>query len=137
VSLVLDNSVALAWCFEAEQTPPAMEVLGRVARDGAVAPMLWPLEAQNGLLMAVRRQRLDMARMAEIVGFLRDLPIALDQETADRAWRETAALAANHGLTVYDTTYLELAMRRGLPLATTDRTLRAAAEKVGVSLLGQ
>lgn len=137
MSLVLDNSVALAWCFEAEQTPPVMEVLDRIVRDGAVAPLLWPLEAQNGLLMAVRRQRLDMARMAEIVGLLRDLPIALDGETADRVWRETATLAAHHGLTVYDAAYLELALRRGLPLATTDRSLRAAAEKAGVSLLGQ
>jgi predicted nucleic acid-binding protein len=135
LSLVLDNSVALAWCFEDEQTPPIMALLDRVAESGAVAPLLWPLEAQNGLLSAERRRRLDAARRAEMARLLRALPIALDHETAAQAWTDTAALAARHGLSVYDAAYLELALRRGLPLATTDGALRAAATAAGVALL--
>jgi predicted nucleic acid-binding protein len=135
VSFVLDNSVALAWCFEDEQTPELMALLDRLVETGAVAPSLWPLEAQNGLLMAERRSRLDAARRAELARLVRDLPITLDGETAAQACTETVALADRHGLSVYDASYLELAKRRGLPLATADRPLRAAAVASGAALL--
>lgn len=135
MSFVLDNSVALAWCFEDEQTPELMALLDRVTEAGAVAPMLWPLEAQNGLLMAERRKRLDAAKRAELSRLLQDLPIALDMETARQAWTGAADLAARYGLSVYDASYLEVALRRGLPLATTDRALRSAAGASGVALL--
>lgn len=135
MSFVLDNSVALAWCFEDEQTPDLLGLLDRVAESGAIAPMLWPLEAQNGLLMAERRRRLDAAKRAELAGLLRGLPIALDEETADQAWTDTIRLAERFGLSVYDASYLELAQRRGLPLATTDRALRGAAKELGVELV--
>lgn len=59
MSCVLDNSVALAWCFEDEQTPAVMALLDRIAETGAVAPQLWPIEALNGLLTAERRGRID------------------------------------------------------------------------------
>ncbi len=135
MSFVLDNSVALAWCFEDEQTPELLALLDRVTEAGAVAPMLWPLEAQNGLLMAERRKRLDAAKRAELSRLLRDLPITLDLETAQQAWTDAADFAARFGLSVYDASYLELALRRGLPLATTDRALRSAAAASGVALL--
>lgn len=93
MSLVLDNSVALARCFEDEQTPAVMAVLDRVAETGAVAPQLWPLEALNVLIVAERRRRIDAAKRQMLAGFLRDLPVTLDTETADRAWETTAALA--------------------------------------------
>ncbi len=135
MSFVLDNSVALAWCFEDEQTPALMALLDRVAAQGAVAPLLWPLEAQNGLLMAERRRRLDAAKRTELAELLRGLPISLDGETAGQAWTATIELADRFGLSVYDATYLEVAQRRRLPLASTDRALRAAAAAAGVALL--
>ncbi|PWS38697.1 hypothetical protein DFH01_05390 [Falsiroseomonas bella] len=135
MSFVLDNSVALAWCFEDEQTPELLALLDRVTEAGAVAPMLWPLEAQNGLLMAERRKRLDAAKREELSRLLRDLPITLDEDTARQAWTDAADLATRFGLSVYDASYLELALRRGLPLATTDRGSRSAAEASGVALL--
>jgi predicted nucleic acid-binding protein len=136
LSFVLDNSVALAWCFEDEQTPAVMELLDRMAETGASAPLLWPLEALNGLLAAERRRRLDVARRAALVGFLRDLPITLDPDTADRAWEATARLAERHRLSVCDAACLELAERRRLPLAARDPDLRAAAVAEGVRILG-
>ena len=136
MSFVLDNSVALAWCFEEEQTPAVMALLDRVAEHGAVAPLLWPLEALNGLLVAERRQRLDAARRARLTGFLRALPVVLDSETAERAWAASAALAERFRLSVYDACYLELAQRRRLPLATLDRPLRDAAASLGIEALG-
>ena len=133
---MLDNSVALAWCFEDEQTPAIMELLERVAATGARAPLLWPLEALNGLLVAERRRRLDPSRRARLAGFLRDLPIALDLDTAERAWEATARLAERFTLTIYDAAYLELAQRRRLPLASLDQDLRAAATAMDMEVLG-
>ncbi|MCA3390244.1 MAG: type II toxin-antitoxin system VapC family toxin [Roseomonas sp.] len=135
MSFVLDNSVALAWCFEDEQSPPIMALLDRVVATGAMAPLLWPLEALNGLLVAERRHRLDAAKRAELAGLLRALPITLDDETADKSWVATLRLAERFTLSVYDATYLELAQRRRLPLASKDRALRNAAAALGVEVL--
>jgi len=86
VSFVLDNSVALTWCFEDERTPVTTALLERVGEVGALAPGLWPLEALNGLLIAERRGRLDSPQR-------RRLPLA----TLDRDLR---AAATALGLTV-------------------------------------
>lgn len=136
MSLVLDASVALAWCFEDEQTAAVMALLDRVAEAGGVAPLLWPLEALNGLLAAERRRRIPSATRATLAAFLRDLPITLDGDTAERAWDATARLAAQFQLTVYDAAYLELAQRRRLPLASLDHDLRTAATASGIDVLG-
>jgi predicted nucleic acid-binding protein len=136
VSFVVDNSVALAWCFEDEHTQPVMDLLDRVAETGAIAPSLWPLEALNGLLMAERRKRLDSKRRQRLAGFLRSLQVTLDSETADQAWTATARLADRHRLTLYDAAYLELAQRRKLPLATLDLDLIKAGKALGMILLG-
>jgi predicted nucleic acid-binding protein len=136
LSFVLDNSVALAWCFEDEHTPAIMALLDRVTETGAVAPMLWPLEALNGLLAAQRRRRLDAERRAQLAALLHALPVTIDTETADRGWTATAELAERFGLSVYDAAYLELALRRRLPLATLDKSLRMAAVAGGVEVLG-
>jgi predicted nucleic acid-binding protein len=135
MSFVVDNSVALAWCFEDEQTTEIMGLLDRVAENGAIAPQLWPIEALNGLLTAERRGRIGAAVRQQLAGFLRELPISIDDETASRTWFATAQLAELHALTAYDATYLGLALRLGLPLATSDKPLIAAARRAGVALL--
>ena len=135
MSFIVDNSVALAWCFEEEQTPEVMSLLDRVAETGAVAPQLWPIEALKGLLSAERRGRIDPKRRQRLMGFLQDLPITLDDETVPRLWTDTARLAEQHRLTAYDAAYLELAVRLRLPLATGDKALIAAAGNEGVALL--
>jgi predicted nucleic acid-binding protein len=135
MTFVIDNSVALAWCFEDEQTAGILALLDRVIDTGAVAPQLWPLEAVNGLLTAERRGRISRTARQRLGGFLADLPIQIDDETAGRMWSATAPLAERHGLTAYDATYLELATRLGLPLATSDTALIAAARVAGVTLL--
>jgi predicted nucleic acid-binding protein len=136
LTLVLDNSVALAWCFEDEQTPAIMDLLDRVAESGASAPLLWPLEAMNGLFVAERRRRIDQRKRTTLAAFLRDLPIRLDTETAEKAWEATSRVAEQHKLTAYDAAYLELALRRKLPLASVDRDLCRAAAVMGVQVLG-
>jgi predicted nucleic acid-binding protein len=136
VSFVLDNSVALTWCFEDERTPATTALLEGVAESGALAPGLWPLEAMNGLLVAERRGRLDTSRRHRMVSFLRALPISLDDETANQAWTATMRLAERFALSAYDAAYLELAQRHRLPIASLDRDLRAAATALGLTVLG-
>ncbi|MHB8624253.1 MAG: type II toxin-antitoxin system VapC family toxin [Sulfuricaulis sp.] len=97
MSFVVDNSVALAWCFEDEHTQPIIDLLDHVAETGAVAPSLWPLEVLNGLLMAERRKRLNRKCRQRLAGFLRDRPVTLDTETADQAWTATIRLAERYG----------------------------------------
>jgi predicted nucleic acid-binding protein len=134
-ALVLDCSVTLAWLLADEQPAAAAQVLDQVVEEGAIAPGLWPLEVGNALLVAERRGRLSSWNRTQALQGLAGLPIEIDGETAGRAWRETLALAETHRLTLYDATYLELALRRSLPLATFDAAMRAAAVTAGVPLL--
>jgi predicted nucleic acid-binding protein len=136
MSFVLDNSVALTWCFEDERTPATTALLEQVGQSGALAPMLWPLEALNALLVGERRGRLDAAKRRALAGFLAALPVKLDDETAGQAWTATADLAERFNLSSYDAAYLELAHRRNLPLASLDRELRTAAGALGLTVLG-
>ncbi|MFO1155721.1 MAG: type II toxin-antitoxin system VapC family toxin [Rhodospirillales bacterium] len=134
-ALVLDCSVTLGWLLADEQPAAAAQILDLVAEKGAMAPGLWPLEVGNALLVAERRGRLSSRNRTQALQGLAGLPIEIDDETAGRAWRETLALAEAHNLTLYDAAYLELALRRSLPLATFDTALRTAAVKAGVPLL--
>jgi predicted nucleic acid-binding protein len=67
------------------------------------------------------------------------LEIEVDQaeDGALLAFDRILPIARAHRLTVYDALYLELAGRRGLPLATLDRELAAAARSVGIEILGE
>ena len=135
MSFVLDASTTLAWAIEDERNALAVAVLERLAGEKAEVPSHWALEVANGLLVAMRRKRLiDDARL-DALARLGELPIHADDETAIRAGHETTAIAVRFGLSVYDAAYLELAIRRRLPLATLDRALEAAAQATGVELL--
>lgn len=136
MSLVVDASLTLAWYFEDERTPAVDDLLDRVVREGAIVPSLWRLEVVNGLQVAIRRRRIDAAYRDRALQQLGLLPITVDAETVTRAWTTTLGLADRFGLTIYDATYLELAQRRALPLATLDRALRSAGRALGISLLG-
>ena len=132
---VLDCSVAVAWLFEDEARPETDALLDRTMENGALVPGLWRLEVGNVLSQAERRRRIDASKVASYVDVLAQLPIATDTETEERALRETLALARREHLTTYDAAYLEIAMRRGVPLATLDKALIRAARRVGVDTL--
>ncbi len=134
-AFVIDCSVAVTWCFEDEATPASDGLLDRLGEESAAAPAIWPLELGNVLVMAERRGRIDAAQLAEFVALVRDLPVAIDQEASERALDEVLALARAEKLTTYDASYLELAMRLGVPLATQDRELRHAAVRLGTPVL--
>ncbi len=134
-ALVLDASAALAWCFVEERTPASQQLLDRVAREGAVVPPLWHLEVGNILHAAERHARATIAQVADAIGSLARLPIATDQADAAQRARESLALARQHRLSVYGACYLDLALRRALPLATLDEALQRAARETGVELI--
>lgn len=135
MSLVLDASVAIAWCFHDQHTPALLTLFREVVEAGAEAPSHWPLEVANTLLMAQRRKRTDSESRDRYLGMLRDLPVTLDAATADQAWGATALLAERHRLSIHDAAYLELALRRDLTLATLDEGLRKAAKQAGVGVV--
>lgn len=137
MNLVLDGSVTLAWCFADETTPAIDALMLRVAREGATAPAIWRLEVANGLRSAMRRGRVTKETRDGHLADLRDMNIESDPETDRFAWSTTLRLADRHGLTPYDASYLELALRLNLPLASLDRALRDAAQAEGVPLLGK
>ena len=134
--LVIDSSVAIAWCFPDEQDTYSQSVLDALASEQAIVPDLWHLEVANTLIVGERRKRSTQANTVTWLGFLASLPIAVDEETKPHAFGNTLSLAREHNLSAYDAAYLELAMRRGLPLATLDDKLKTAAQTVGVSLHG-
>lgn len=133
---VVDNSTVMAWCFEDETSEYAEEVLHSLRDVEAIAPAVWPLEVGNVLLVAERSKRITQATSARFVELLNDLPIVVESEDPSRALREVITLARELGLTTYDASYLDLAMRLALPLATQDKKLIAAAKACGVERLG-
>lgn len=135
MSLVVDSSVTLAWCFEDEQSPDAMAVLRRVTETGARVPSHWALEVANGLRTALRRNRITAENRTLRFAMLAKLPIRTDRRTNEIAWTTTVALSDRLGLTVYDAAYLELASRLRLPIATLDQELTRAAQREGIPLL--
>jgi len=133
---VLDASMTLAWCFADEATTHTEAVLDRLANGvEAVAPALWPFEVANALLVAERRKRITTAQVTSVLQRIMDLPIRLDAPQTRTAFFQILFLARQQRLTEYDAAYLELAMREGLPLATLDDQLRAAAKAAGIELL--
>lgn len=136
MSLVLDCSLALAWFFEDESTAETDALMARAGVQGVVVPALWWLEVANGFQMAVRRQRVTRDYRDASLATLASLAIETESGDERRLWAALLPLADRHRLTAYDAAYLELAMRRDLPLATLDRALRAAAQEERVELLG-
>jgi len=135
VSLVIDSSAILAWVYSEETTEAVTEIFLRLKERGGWVPALWRLEVANVLQMNVRRGRHDTAFRDAALADLALLPISTDSETDRQACGTTLRLAERYRLTVYDAAYLELAQRRGMPLATLDRELRDAAFAEGVILL--
>jgi len=132
---VLDTSTTMTWCFDDEMTPATDALLDQLRTTGAVVPVVWSLEVANALLVAERRDRITSSEATRLAHLLQSLPIAIDADGATSVFGAVVDLAREHNLSSYDASYLELAMRQGLPLATHDARLQAAATRAGISLL--
>ena len=106
-----------------------------VKHPPALVPAHWPIEIMNALVTAVRRGRIDRDRVARFVRDLAALRISIEPPRSLTVWERVIGVALSYRLTVYDATYLELAERSGLPLATLDDDLRNAAFAAGVALV--
>ena len=132
MSFVVDASVTAAWCFSDESQALADAALDELRKHGAVAPAIWWFEVRNLLIIGERRGQIDLQGTAVFLRDLAGLHITID---ADLDEAVVLTLARDHRLTVYDAAYLELATRAGLPLATLDRSLAAAARRAGIAPL--
>lgn len=130
---VLDNSVVAGWFFADQTTPYTEAIAQRLLADTAWAPAIWELEATNVLRSACLRQRLNAQRAQQALVSLSQLPIEVDRHAVARS--ELLALALRFGLSTYDAAYLELALRKQLPLATKDVALAEAALAAGVGVV--
>ena len=130
---VLDASVVGSWCFPDESHPNAEAAFRRIADETAFVPSLLWFELRNVLLMGERRNRLSEVQTARFLKYIGELPIQVDHDPDDGL---VLSLARTHRLSVYDAAYLELAQRKGLPLATLDNALINAARVERVPLVG-
>jgi predicted nucleic acid-binding protein len=136
MTFTLDCSVAMTWFFEHDASPLTDKLLSALAgTDMAIVPQHWLLEITNVLLAAEAAKKKKPAESMEFLALLGQLPIETDAETGHYAATVTMALGRKHRLTSYDAAHLELAMRRGVALATLDKNLRKAAALEGVPVL--
>lgn len=129
---VVDNSIVMSWCFNDERNDYADAILESLETCDALVPAIWPLEVGNVLLVAERKKRLSEASVIRFLTIVNNLPITVEQETPERMLKEIISLARAYGLSTYDASYLDLAMRLGLPLATQDTSLMMAAKQCKV-----
>ena len=135
MAFVLDCSVTMAWIFQDEATEATDRLRDDLVETFASVPALWPVETANVLLVATRRGRIAHHEWPSIRTYLDALPIEVDPVSLSRTWGAALDLAHVHRISVYDATYLELARRLRLPLATLDAELRAAARSADVDVL--
>lgn len=133
--IVIDASVALAWCLKDEASDFADGILERVIADGASAPAHWPLEVANGIRSAERRGRIDEDDVANVGQMLDRLGIEVVPVELTTAMWSILDTARTHDLSAYDAAYLDLARFRAVSLATLDDRLRKACESAGVGLV--
>lgn len=131
--IVVDASIAIAWCLGDEADEYAERMLDRVARETAIAPAHWPIEVANGLRTAERRGRLNADELGRAGKLLNDLGVEIVPVELSTALLALDA-ARTHDLSAYDAVYLDLALFRGLPLATLDGPLATACRNAGVEL---
>ena len=132
--IVIDASVALAWCFPDEASEYADGVL--VALDGrtAMVPAIWSLEITKALLVGERRKRIRQPEVRRFVELLKGLSILEDGQPFADTVSNILPLAREHDLSAYDAAYLDVAVRHGAPLATLDKALQKAGRAAGVKI---
>jgi predicted nucleic acid-binding protein len=135
-AFVLDCSIAMAWLFHDKAMPKTTVLLNRLATETALVPAWWFIEITNVLAIAERRGRITPTQSDAFIADLNRLGIERDDGAPDRAFTHLLALCRAHRLTSYDAIYMDLAIRRTLPLATLDNDLRRTAKRLGVKILG-
>ncbi len=134
--VVVDASVALAWCFPDEASDYAEAVLIALFDRQILVPAVWPLEVTNAIAVAERRKRITQPEVRRFVELLEALTIQEDSLPLAGSVSNILPLIREYSLSAYDASYLELALRRGASLTTQDGGLERAARKAGVEIFG-
>lgn len=137
MDFVLDNSVSMRWLLETPKVSDqkyAEKVLMSLSDVDSVVPNLWHLEVSNVLLGAEKRADINIGDSEGFIIQIENLPIYVDPLTANQAFSRIISIARSYKLSTYDASYLELAIREGVPLATLDGDLRKAAKKAKVDI---
>lgn len=135
-SHVVDSSMFGPLFFEDKKDELFGELPELISGEHCIVPQHWHLEVTNQILSGLRRKRMTDKMAEQSVAQIELFPITVDDLTAQRI-SESYSLASNHGLTVYDAAYLELAIRRRMPIVTYDKALRKAALAENVAVLPQ
>ena len=131
-AIVVDASVALAWCFPDEASNYADSVLVAIETQTLIVPAIWAVEIANALLVGERRKRIRQPDVRRFVELLKDLNIAEDAQAVADTVNNIFPLAQKYRLSAYDAAYLDVAVRRDIPLATLDGDLQKAALAAGI-----
>jgi predicted nucleic acid-binding protein len=132
--VVVDASVALAWCFPDEGSNEADNVLLALDSLSILVPAIWSLEVTNGILVGERSKRLHQPEIQRFSTLLQNLSIIQDAQSAEENLTNVLPLAREYGLSAYDAAYLEISLRHGAPLATLDQKLMKAARRAGARI---
>jgi predicted nucleic acid-binding protein len=135
--VVVDASVALAWCFPDEASEYADAVLVALKGQAVVVPAVWGFEIANAMLAGERRKRLKQPEILRFLALLEGLPILQDGQAVSKNVSKVLPLARDYDISTYDAAYLELSIRHGVPLATLDAKLRKAAQRAGVRVFAR
>jgi predicted nucleic acid-binding protein len=133
--IVIDASAAISWCFDDENDAASQKLLERVLANGAIVPSLWHLEVCNSLLIGEIKGRISIDNIIEQFKNFANMPIEVDLQTSEAAWGAIARIAMDYKLTSYDAAYVELAQRHSLDLATRDKAMIKAAQKLNIEVV--
>ena len=135
IEFILDCSISISWVLVDEDDDYANSILDLMTDATAFVPEIWSLEVVNTLLVAERRNRMTIEKSEQAIKLLQSLPIVIDTLTSSQAFQQTLKLGREQSLASYDAAYLELALRKNLPLATNDNRLIEAAKRCQVRLM--
>ena len=132
--IVIDASVALAWCFPDEASDYADSVLLALENETAIIPAIWAVEVANALLVGERRKRIRQPEIRRFVDLLKNLSVVEDRQPFADTVSNVLPLAREHNLSAYDAAYLDVAVRHEIPLASLDHALRKACTTAGIRI---
>ena len=135
--IVIDASVALAWCFPDEASDYADDILVALEGHPILVPTLWPIEITNALLVAERRKRIKQSAIRQFVELLNGLTVVMTSQSVTESVSNILPLAREYSLSAYDAAYLDVALRHGAPLATLDNNLQKAGRQAGIEIFSR